>query len=535
MDDNLIDLDSMLSQVGDFGRAQIILMVLFSFINILSAFHYFGQTFISIVPKHTCNYEICCDRNVTINSCDVVYLQNNDTHISEPCVSGWKYNNTQSFGFIGIIQELNWVCNDDWKPALGQSVFFIGSVIGSLVLGVIADIIGRLHVLVIANSLAFVGNISTILSKDVATFAISRFLAGLATDTNFFMMYIIVMEYMRPSHRTLGLNLCIGIFYSLACVIVPWTAVLLKTWKNFLIFVSVPHLLVIFFYLIVPESAQWLISKGKTERAINCFKQIAKINGRHVDDKAYENLREYCKQYVNASEQHESLWGLLKTPKLRKKTLILIFKSMVMTLAYDAISRNINGLDYSPFVIFSVGSTTIFPACLFILAVQDRVGRKALASSFLLFTGIFTVCSGIIQALVSNPSPPLIITLEVIARLAITVAYNSGAQYAVELIPAVVRGQGVSAIHVTGYAASFFSPQILYLAQIWQPAPGIILGVLLTLGAAACLFLPETLNRTLPVTLRDGEEFGEDEGIFEFACCRVTTESTATLYRSDAS
>lgn len=98
-----------------------------------------------------------------------------------------------------------------------------------------------------------------------------------------------------------------------------------------------------------------------------------------------------------------------------------------------------------------------------------------------------------------------------------------------ELIPTVVRGQGVSAIHVAGYAASFFSPQILYLANIWKPYPEVILGVLLILGATACLFLPETLNRTLPVTLKDGEEFGEDEGIFEFACCRAPTESMTAL------
>lgn len=132
---------------------------------------------------------------------------------------------------------------------------------------------------------------------------------------------------MRPSHRTLGLNLCIGVFYCLACVVVPWTAVLLKNWKYFLILVSMPHLLVLTFYFVVPESAQWLISNGKTEEAIDCFRKIAKINGKHVDDKAYEGVREYCKQHVNATSQHESLLGLLKTPKLRKKTLILIFKS----------------------------------------------------------------------------------------------------------------------------------------------------------------------------------------------------------------
>lgn len=109
-------------------------------------------------------------------------------------------------------------------------------------------------------------------------------------------------------------------------------------------------------------------------------------------------------------------------------------------------------------------------------------------------------------------------------------AYNSGAQYAVELVPTVVRGQGVSVIHVVGYAATFFGPQILYLSNFWKPCPELVLGVLLGAGAFACLFLPETLNRTLPVTLKDGEEFGEDEGIFDFACCTNVTESTMNLH-----
>lgn len=205
---------------------------------------------------------------------------------------------------------------------------------------------------------------------------------------------------------------------------------------------------------------------------------------------------------------------------------------MVMTLCYDAISRNINGLEYSPFVIFSITSLTIFPACLLILVVQDRIGRKALASGSLLLSGIFTIFSGLIQATIMTNafSPIVIITLAVIARFGINVAYNSGHQYAVELIPTVVRGQGVSAIHVAGYAASFFSPQILYMATVWKPSPEIILGVLLICGAIACLYLPETLNRTLPISLQDGEEFGENEKAFQFiGCCRAPSESMTAL------
>jgi len=72
---------------------------------------------------------------------------------------------------------------------------------------------------------------------------------------------------------------------------------------------------------------------------------------------------------------------------------------MVITLCYDAVSRNVQGLGISPFVMFSLSATAILPACLLIIALQDRIGRKAMASASLLLSGIFiSVTGGIIFA-----------------------------------------------------------------------------------------------------------------------------------------
>lgn len=69
---------------------------------------------------------------------------------------------------------------------------------------------------------------------------------------------------------------------------------------------------------------------------------------------------------------------------------------MVITLCYDAVSRNVQGLGISPFVMFSLSATSILPACLLLIALQDRIGRKAMASMSLLLSGIFISCTGII-------------------------------------------------------------------------------------------------------------------------------------------
>ncbi|CAH0562623.1 unnamed protein product [Brassicogethes aeneus] len=528
--ERLSDIDNILSIVGDFGRSQIILLLLFCYINVLSAFHYFGQTIISVIPSYKCNYDGALKNDsylIVVEQCKALVWEN-DEAVEKNC-DAYTYDTKNIMGFTGIIQDMDWVCNNDWKAPVGQSLFFIGSVLGTLIFGYFSDKTGRVVVLIFANMLVVLGTLVTLASNNLLIFSAGRFLAGAATDTNFVMMYIIVLEYIRPSLRTLGLNLCIGIFYTLACMCVPWIAVALKSWKLFLIFVATPHMLVLLFYYVVPESAQWLMSKGKIEKAIECYKRIAKSNGKTLSDDVISSIKSYGSN-MPRNQKQENFLGLLRTPNLRRKTLILIFKSMVMTLCYDTISRNINGLGYSPFIIFSMSSSTILPSCLLITSIQDKIGRKALASGFLFISAICTSASGLVQSLTAKPGAPLILVLAILARLSINITYNSGAQYAVELIPTVVRGQGVSFVHVAGYAATFFSPHILYMAEFWKPAPEIILAVLLVCGAIACLFLPETLNRTLPVSLDDGEKFGEDEQFFDFIFCGGSiTESTIQL------
>ena len=69
---------------------------------------------------------------------------------------------------------------------------------------------------------------------------------------------------------------------------------------------------------------------------------------------------------------------------------------MVITLCYDAISRNVEGLGMSPFIMFTLSAAAILPACIVLLLLQDVIGRKAMASSSLFISGVFTAASGII-------------------------------------------------------------------------------------------------------------------------------------------
>lgn len=242
----------------------------------------------------------------------------------------WIYDYDFLHGYRSMTAELNWVCHNAWKSIMGQSTYFIGSVVGTLVLGILADVIGRLPVLIMAHLAGIVGNFLTIFATDELTFAFCRFISGIATDNNFVMMYILVMEYLSPRMRTIGLNLCIGVFYCLGSVVSPWLAVWLGSWKLYLIATIAPALIVPAFYFIIPESAQWLISRNKVDKALVCYQKIAKFNRKELSENFIVDFRSVVSEINSkraAEDENPSVIALFKTPRLRRLTLILFFKS----------------------------------------------------------------------------------------------------------------------------------------------------------------------------------------------------------------
>lgn len=262
------------------------------------------------------------------------------------------------------------------------------------------------------------------------------------------------------------------------------------------------------------------MSQGRITKAVTILKKFVKINGKSISPQIYKDFTDSCArmQEEEAANSSYSLLDLFKTPRLRKITLVLILIWMSISLVFDGHVRNVGSLGLDFFVTFTVAAATEFPADTLLTLTLDRWGRRWLAFGTMVMSGVFSLLAVCVPVGIASA------TLAILGRFSVNISYNIGLQYAAELLPTVVRAQGVAFIHIMGYVASILAPFVVYLGHISPQLPLIVLGCLGIFGGCMSLFLPETLNHELPQSLSDGEEFGRGQGIWDFPCCAKTVD-----------
>ena len=247
---------------------------------------------------------------------------------------------------------------------------------------------------------------------------------------------------------------------------------------------------------------------------------MAKSNKKHVPKECFEQFRDTClRLQVEEKEQHSyTVLDLFKTPRLRRITILFVIIWMSISLVFDGHVRNVGSLGLDIFLTFTVACLTELPAAAILTATLDKVGRRWYACLSMVLSGIFSLLACLAPTGVYSAS------LAIAGRFFVNISYNIGSQYAAEILPTVVRAQGVAFIHIMGYISTMIAPFVVYLSTISMVLPLIILGLLGIMGGILCLFVPETMDQDLPKTLQDGENFGLNQKFWDFPCLQKNKE-----------
>ena len=158
-------------------------------------------------------------------------------------------------------------------PAVGGalgSYALVGVLVGALLAGTVADVIGRRKVMLLAYAWFSVGMAVTALMSTTTGFGIMRFVTGLGVGALVATTGAIVSEFAPPGKK----NLCNAIVYSgvpFGSLMAALLAILLLAgigWRGMFWIGALPivTLLPLAFFK-MPESPSWLLARGRVEEA----------------------------------------------------------------------------------------------------------------------------------------------------------------------------------------------------------------------------------------------------------------------------
>jgi len=529
------DFDELLDLVGGFGRFQLRLFLLMQPPFVFLAFSYFSQIWLVLEPDHWCrrpelerrgwspeairNISAPADRSschmfdVDFSTVDPdTWTPGEDTPVVG-CRHGWQYDFSEIYPTI--VSDQDWVCEDAWKPTLASTLYFAGSVVGTVVFSHVADRRGRLLALVLANLTGCVAGFASAFATSLPAFAALRFVYGISYNALCTHAVTLMTEFVGPRYRSMVVNLPLATSLCFTMVGMPWLAKLLYHWQYTAMATSLPMAFApLYYFLRVPESCRWLQHTGQVDRAVEEMREIARENGRQVPEAVWAEFTAAAQLRHDQEEREKmpSVLDALRLPRLRRRLLGLTLGTMAVALQFDLIVRTTE-LDVDVYTGQSVLGVTELPADLLSWLLVETLGRRwSLSGSLLTTSGLAVVLSALLR---QGQLPTASMSVAFLVRSGATVALNVLWQLNMELPPTVVRGRVSGAAHVAGHLACMFSPGILQLARVDRGLPSLVLAGVALLGAAIFSTMPETMGRRLPDTLEEGERFGSDQRFWQ--------------------
>jgi len=243
---------------------------------------------------------------------------------------------------------------------------------------------------------------------------------------------------------------------------------------------------------------------------------VARINGEDFQDADVRKELLKDKEAESAVSEKVNLLQMFKTPNLRVNAFLVNIICMMGFMCYYGHVQNTSNLgEGNVYKSYFLGALVEIP-CWSIPIIIAKLGRRWP----LLFLFATSGLAGVVYGFIPVEWQMTSLSVGLIGRMTVNGAYFICLQYGSEIFPTVIRGQGIALCEIVGGIAIFLSPTVVYLAKVSSILPLLILGLCSLIGALATFFLPETAGRTLPQTLKDGEEFGLDQSKWDFACIK---------------
>ncbi|KAK9698712.1 hypothetical protein RND81_08G125500 [Saponaria officinalis] len=475
--------------IGDFGWRQLIQSVLVSVAWTFDA----QQTFISIFtdaePTWHCITSDC--------GSDVCSLPRNATW-------AWDYPKETT-----IISEWGLQCATSFLTGLPASSFFMGCLIGGMVLATLADSwLGRKNLLLLSClSMSLSGVFTAMFSRNILVYSFLRFVCGFGRAAIGTCSLVLATEVVGKQWR--GKVGVIGfVCFSLGFLSLPGIAYINRgnSWRAMYMWTSIPALvytILVFFF--VKESPRWLLIRGRKEEAVNALRTIATA---HRSSLTLSFFGEEDAPAGDDADVYSAMRVLIaKSWAVRRLIAVMVICSGI-GVVYYGMPLALGNLPFNIYLSVMLNALSELPASLITFMLIDKLNRRSSMIVFTLISGVLSIMVVIIGDLLfdNGKMMGLQIGLEILSFLTACTALNIMLIFTIELFPTCVRNSAVSLARQALVFGGVFSPP---LVAAGRKSPFMTYGVFGIVIGICGLFagcLPETKGTMLSDTMEEEEE-----------------------------
>ncbi|MGH0143920.1 UNVERIFIED_CONTAM: hypothetical protein FKN15_027024 [Acipenser sinensis] len=280
----MTNFDEILVEAGEFGRFQKRVFGLFCLVSMPWACVFVGIVFQGFTPEHWCRnpavedlrgkcgwtleeerkytvplintttgpaysqcqrYDVDWNSTISCGSPQPNFTFNHGNHVPlTTCQDGWVFDYKQRSSFV---TEFNLVCSDAWMVDLFQSILNLGFLVGTIVMGYVADRYGR-KLCFLASTLAnAITGILVAISPNYIALVIFRGLFGLPMKGGWVTGYVLLTELVGVDYRrTVGV--IYQMFFSVGILILPLIAYLIPNWRWVQVAITAPYFFFLLYY-----------------------------------------------------------------------------------------------------------------------------------------------------------------------------------------------------------------------------------------------------------------------------------------------
>ena len=350
----------------------------------------------------------------------------------------------------------------------------LGALFGALVAGTVADRAGRRRAAIVAGVLFTLGAIMEAFAPGASVLTVGRVVTGFGVGFASVVapLYAAEMSPKRLRGRFVSsyqLAITVGIFIA---YLVDDALTGEGRWRAMFALAVIPGALLVVGFLIVPESARWLLKVGRREEALDALTKLD-------PEVAKQELADVESDLEREAREGEATWSEVFSKRLRRPLSIgiglAVFQQVtginaIIYYANEIFARAgfTTAQEQAKATLYAVGLVNVL-ATLIAIAWIDRLGRRPLLFAGLTGMAVSLAMVGVSFVAFSNtPTSTTSVTVGGVLTLVALVIFIASFAFSLgpitwtmisEIYPNRVRGKAVSLATAVNWAAAFLVTQ----------------------------------------------------------------------------